>query len=167
MRLLNWLDRNLWAVPTLVFAAVEAGLLVWLKFSSEAFLIASLTPVLRQPVYASLTGTASALLGFSITSVAILAAFGPRAPKTAAAQSAERRVSRARDQVLTSLLATSVFFLLLLIIATLGIATDTRRVGNPLINLLVLGSGSASLVGLLVSGAGVALVVTERNRAAP
>ncbi|MFI7547250.1 hypothetical protein [Actinoplanes sp. NPDC049599] len=164
MRVVQWVDRNLWVVPPATFLLVEVVLLIWLKVASKPFLLSSLTPSLRQPVYASLTGTTSALLGFVIAAVTILAAFGPRALKSATAQSVERRVAEARGRLVTSLLVTAIFLLLILVVATLGIATDTRKIGNPLVNLLIVGGAAASLLGFIVSGAGLALAVLERNR---
>lgn len=164
MRIASWFDRNLWAISILVFAIAEFGLSLWSYLSDKPVLLASLAPSLRQPVYSSLTGTTSSLLGFVITAIAILAAFGPRAPKDALEDSKERRMARARDRITVSLLAAAMFLLALLILASFGIATDTRRVGNWLLNILSLGAACASLVGLLISGAGVALAVLERNR---
>jgi len=163
----NWIDRNLWVVPTIMFLLVEVALFIWSKASSKPFLLSSLAPSLRQPVYSSLTGTASALLGFVIAAVAILAAFGPRTPKTASAQALEKQIAAARDRIVALFLVTAVFLLLVLVVATIGIATDTRKVGNPVINLFTMGGSAASLFGLLVSGATVTLAVLERSRANP
>jgi hypothetical protein len=157
-------DRNLWAVPPIAFVVLGATLTAWDVVDNGPILMASMTPEARQPVFASITGTAGSLLGFMITSVAILAAFGPRTPRTPSGTLAERRVARARDRLTTCLLSTSVILLILLIVATVAIAIDNRNKGNSLITILTASSAGASLLGLLVSGAGVALTVVERNR---
>src|SRR4051812_8305004 len=101
-----------------------------MRFGGRPILLSAMSPTNRQPIYASLTGSSSSLLGFAIAAVAILSAFRPRTRKSEAAKIAERRVAAARDRLVISLLATSMFLLVLLVASSLAIATDGRRIGN-------------------------------------
>ncbi|GIF75298.1 hypothetical protein Asi02nite_48160 [Asanoa siamensis] len=104
------------------------------------------------------------MLGFVMAAVAILAAFGPRAGTSHAMQGAERRFARARGHIIVSLLATGAFLLVLLVTASLALATDTKPDGNPFVLVVLLGSAVASTVGLMLSGLGLSLAVIERSK---
>ena len=53
---------------------------------------------------------------------------------------------------------------MLLITATVALALDTEQVGNSAVSTIIEGSSVASILGLLISGLGLALVIAERSR---
>jgi hypothetical protein len=164
--LLSWLDRHLWTVPILTFVAAEIGLSIAQAAMSGPALIAQTQPSIRQQIYSSLTGSSSSLLGFLIAAVAILAAFGPRTTSRVDRDSAhrERSLAGARSQLMSFMLTTSFFLLVVLVGSSLGLAIDARTVGNPVFCCVVLGGVLASVVGILISGFALALAVVERSR---
>jgi hypothetical protein len=118
----------------------------------------------RQQIYSSLTGSSSVVFGIAFAAVAILAAFGPR-PATSGEQIRnEAALARARANLVGSLLAASCFLLVVLITATLALAVDSRPIGNSAITTLIESSIAASVLGLFISGLGLALVIAERSR---
>jgi len=160
----RWVDRNLWSVPVLVFLILELALSLWSAASRTPVLLAAVPLTARQQVYASLTGSSSALLGFALAAVAILAAFGPRPVHAGERAREEARLARARAGLIGSLLTASFFLLVVLIAATVALPVDTRATGNSAITAVLEGAGAASVVGLVVSGLGLALVIAERSR---
>ena len=54
--------------------------------------------------------------------------------------------------------------LALVCVATVALAVDVRNTGNSATTTLIEASGIASVVGLLVGGAGLAFVIVERSR---
>ncbi|MBM0240381.1 hypothetical protein JNW88_30815 [Micromonospora sp. ATA32] len=164
MRFLYWLDRNMWAVPVMAFLATELGLVAWDFATKSPILLSSAKPEVRQQVYSSLSSTASSLLGFSIASVAILAAFAPRPkPGEQYEDPSEKKFARARGYVTISLLATSLFLLILLIAVSFALSLEPKDSGSATLTYIVLGSASASLVGLIAGGLGLSLAVVERT----
>ncbi|MEU9874336.1 hypothetical protein AB0C87_41500 [Actinomadura sp. NPDC048021] len=163
VRMLLWLDKNLWAIPTIPFVAFEVSLAGIHLTGHGPVLLAMVSTSARQETYASLTNTASALLGFTIAAIAVLAAFPPRPSNNAAQRASEQRLSAARTKLMASLLATSFFMLTLLITSTVALAVDSKKVGNPLLVALVQGSALAVVFGLLVGGVGVLFVLLERS----
>jgi hypothetical protein len=116
----------------------------------------------RQQVYSSLTGSSSALLGLALAAVAILAAFSPRPAVLNGAQN-EVRLARARANLVGSLLVASFFLLVVLVTATVGLAVNSKQPGNWLVITLIEAAAIASILGLLLSGIGLALVIAERS----
>ncbi len=161
----TWVDRNLWSVPATVFVLAEATLSIWSAASKAPVLLAAASITTRTQVYSSLTGSASALLGLMIAAVAILAAFAPRPDGASQLTKREQQLTRARTIVISALLASSFFLLVLLITATVGLAVDSRQVGNSAITTLIEATAAASALGMLLGGTGLALVVVERSRA--
>jgi hypothetical protein len=157
------LDRNLWLVPIVVFLAAELALGLWSAESTKPVLLGSAPLTVRQTVYASLTGSSSALLGLALAAVAILTAFAPRPGRAGQPTASETRLARARANLTGSLLVASFFLLVILITATVAIAVDAKPVGNSVITALIAGSGTASILGLFMSGLGLALVIAERS----
>lgn len=165
MRLLYWIDRNLWSVPALVFLLTEAVLLSLGAASRIPILLCSAKPEIRQQLYSSLSSTASSLLGFAIAAVAILAAFNPRRKSTNnLGRPSEKQLSRARGYVSVSLLATALFLLILLVTVTFALSLEPKKNGSLGLTSIVLSSATASLVGLLASGVGLALAIVERTQ---
>jgi hypothetical protein len=161
---LKWLDRHLWSIPVITFAIVLMAFTVWAGASDRPVLISALGAMHRQQLYSSLTGTAGSLLGFSIASVTILAAFGPRATTGRADSAREERLAKARSDVMILLLVTSGFLLALLISGSLSLAMDTAQTGSQVASVSVASLSLASVTGLLVSGFAMTLVVVERSR---
>ncbi|MFB6948662.1 hypothetical protein ACFCXP_03405 [Streptomyces niveus] len=159
-----WLDHHLWILPFLIFSAIEAGLAAVFFIKSKGFLLAGVDSENRKEIYSSLTGSSSGLLGFSLAAVAILAAFGRRAGVTPESRARENRLANARVGISKVLLSTSVLLMTLLVAATVGIGIDGAKVGNFPLTSIVVSAAISSLVGLLVSGAGLTLSLMERSR---
>lgn len=164
MRFLRWIDRNHWFVPVLFFVGSGLLLIIWCARSRGPILISDLAVPVRQQMYSSLTGTSSSLLGFIMAAVAILAAFGPRSTGSPNMQESEKKFARARGRIIISLLVTGVFLLVVLVTASLALATDTRANGNSAILVILASSSIAGVLGLLLSGLGLSLAVIERSR---
>ncbi len=160
---LKWIDRNLWSIPVLAFLASELALSLWSAESRTPVLLAGASPAAREQVYASLTGSSSALLGLALAAVAILVAFGPRPVRTGEKAQAEKRLARARVTLVGPLLAAAFFLLVILTTATLALAVDSKHLGNGAITTIIEGAVVASVLGLLISGLGLALVIAERS----
>jgi hypothetical protein len=164
MRFLRWGDRNLWSIPILVFLAAELALSVWSAASRTPVLLAAAPLAARQQVYSSLAGSSSGALAIVLAAVAILAAFGPRPDRTGRPSRAELSLAHARTIIAGSFLMASFFLLAAMITATVAEAVDLKHVGNGAVTTLLESSGIASVVGILVGGAGLALVIVERSR---
>jgi uncharacterized membrane protein len=165
IKVVRWIDQHLWSIPILLFIATELALAIWTAASPKPLLLAAAPLVTRQAIYSSVAGSSSALLGLALAAVAILAAFGPRPTQTAAEAKREASLTRARNNIIVgSLLTASLFLLMLLVTATLALAVDSKHSGNSAITVMLEGAGPASVVGLLVSGVGLALVIVERSR---
>jgi hypothetical protein len=159
MKILRWIDRNLWSISVLVFLMIELAFSLWSVMSPTPVLLAALPPTTRQAMYSSLTSTASAFFGIALAVVAILVAF----PKLGAT-SIEQGLARARTIVIGSMLMSSFFMLTVVTTATIALAVDLRPVGNYAVTTLIEASCMASVTGLLVGGIGLAYVVVERSR---
>lgn len=164
MRFLRWIDRNLWSTPVIVFLMACLGFGVWSAASSKPVLLGAASPTTRQAVYSSLAGTSGTLFGITVAVVTILVAFAPRADPTPQGIHAEHGMTQARTIVIGSLLTASFFMLVVSIAATIGLAVDSKPAGNSAITTLVEAAGIAGIIGLLVGGAGLALVIAERSR---
>jgi hypothetical protein len=164
-KLIRLADRHLWTVPVGVFLLAELAFSIWSAVSRRPVLLSAAPLTSRQQVYSSLTGSSSALLGLALAAVAILAAYGPRPTQTGLESRRESTLTRARVTVVGSLLATSAFLLVILVTTTTAIAVDTKSTGNAAISTLLEAASLASIMGLLLSGIGLALAVVERSRA--
>ncbi len=162
-RVRNWVDRNLWSVPSVLFLLIEFAFSVWSAASRTPVLLAAASLATRQLVYSSLTSSSSAVLGIALAIVAAIVAFGPRIDQTGQPTKKERNLARARMYITGSLLAASFFMLVLVITSTVALAVDSKHIGNSAITTLIEAAGIASTVGLLVGGAGLALVIVERS----
>src|ERR1035441_5429758 len=120
MKILRWIDRNLWSIPIVTFLMIELAFSLWSVVSSTPVLLAALPPTTRQAMYSSLISTASAFFGVSLTVVAILVAF-PRLMATPI----EQALVRARTIVVGSLLTSSFF---MLAVVTTGPIADRKSV---------------------------------------
>lgn len=159
MRFVDWIDRNLWSIPVLVFVATWAGFGLWAAANSKPVLLAAAQPTVRAAVYSTVTGSASALFGVALAVVAILVVF-PRLSATAS----EDALAKARTKIVGVLLMSSCFMLMVVVAATIGLAVDVQPEGNSVVTTLIEASGCASVAGLLTGGFGLALVIVERSR---
>lgn len=164
-----WIDRKPWAIPVIAFPVAAVLLTAWAHLSDQPVLLGASDKATRQQVYSSLTGSSSALLGFTIAAVAILAALAPRRPESFSDRvrnsevAREKNAARARTKVIWTLLATALFLLVVLVTASVAIAVDTRSVGNPMITIVIGSASFASIAGLLFGGLGLSLAVVERG----
>jgi hypothetical protein len=166
MGLFRWIDRHLWSIPVLVFLVTELGLSVWSAASSRPVLLAAASLTIRQAIYSSLTGTSSTFFGIAVAVVTILVAFALRTNSQGQTTARERALARARTIVVGSLLASSLFLLVIVITATVALGVDSKPRGNTAITTLIEASGIASVSGLVVGGIGLALVIIERSQGA-
>jgi hypothetical protein len=90
--------------------------------------------------------------------------FGPRPARAGQQTQNEAGLTRARTNLVGSLLVASFFLLVILITATLALAVDSRHIGNSAVTPIIEASVVASVLGLLLSGLGLALVVAERSQ---
>lgn len=160
----NWLDRHLWVLPFGVFALTQFSLTALHLLDKEALLLATVDLESRKEIYSSLTGSSSGLCGFALAAVAIMAAFGRRAANTQEARQREERLANARVGISKVLLATSLFLMVILFTATIAIGIDDGKVGNFALTSVIVSSAVASILGLLLSGAGLTLSLMERSR---
>jgi hypothetical protein len=163
-RMAKWLDRHLWILPFVIFAAVEAAMIAVRYWKSKEFFLAAVDADSRKEIYSSLTGSSSGLLGFALAAVAIMVAFGRRAAGTPEVRARENRLAEARVGISKVLLVTSVFLMIILVTATVAIGVDDGKTGSFPLTSIIVASAVSSLTGLLVSGAGLTLSLMERSR---
>lgn len=155
MAVFRLLDRRPFLVPLLTFVIVGIGIVGWTRLSTSPVLLDGVPIVVRSRLYASVAGSSSALLGFTLAAVAILVALPGRASPA---------ITRARETLVQVLLVTALFLLLSLISSTLALVVDQSVAGRFAVQTLTLAALSASLAGLLVGGAAFALAVTEAQQ---
>lgn len=160
----RWIDRHLWALPIIIFVITEVGFILAHSLKGDALLLARLDAGRRKDIYSSLTGSASGLLGFALAAVAIMAAFGRRSVAAPEERERENRLADARVGISKILLATGVLLMVILVAATVGIGVDDRKVGLFSLTSVVMAAGFSSVIGLLVSCAGLTLSLVERSR---
>ena len=160
--MLRWVDRHPWSVPVSIFVLAT----VIARFSQPLFgVTASFTcGPLRQQVYSSLTGASSALLGFLIAAVTILAAFGKRPTTTLADQHREEALALARMRLVLVLLAAAFFMLVVLVTASIALASSNYPDRLNFADATILGGVAAGVAGILYGGLGLGLAVAERAR---
>ncbi len=116
---------------TLLTAMGVEGTLASLRASgSDLLAVAALEPATRRDAYSSMASSSSALLGFALAAVAILAALSPRPTSASSAAIHERKMVLARLTLMKCLLSSSLLLAVLLVCATVGIALDSRRQGQ-------------------------------------
>lgn len=163
--MIGWFDKHLWASPLAAFLVCEAAILPFQATFPGEILLQSVDKETRGDVYSSLSGSSSGLLGFALAAVAILAVFSPRKTSNRTERIREEDLATARVQVIGTLLTTSFMLLVVLATSTIGIAVDSRSVGNPVISNLVFCCSCAGVLGLFLGGMGMGLSVLEKNRA--
>lgn len=160
----QWTDRNLWVLPILTFLLAEIALLVYHNTVGDPLLLAKIKPENRKEIYSSLTGSSSGLLGFALAAVAIMAAFGRRSVNMQEDRQRENQLADARVGISKILLATSIFLMAILVTATVAIGIDDQKSGSFVLTSIITSSVASSLIGLLVSCAGLVLSLAERSR---
>ncbi|GGX66165.1 hypothetical protein GCM10010510_07870 [Streptomyces anandii JCM 4720] len=160
----QWLDRHLWTLPLLIFLGTEAGFITTRFVKEGALLLARLDADHRKEIYSSLTGSSSGLLGFALAAVAIMAAFGRRSAETSEERQRENRLADARVGISKILLATSALLMVILVTATLAVGIDDGKTGSFFFTSIITSAGVSSVIGLLVSCAGLTLSLAERSQ---
>ncbi|MPY61519.1 hypothetical protein [Streptomyces spongiae] len=160
----QWIDRHLWALPILIFLIAEVGFIVAHVLRDGAFLLARVDAENRKEIYSSLTGSSSGLLGFALAAVAIMAAFGRRTASTPDEHNRENQLADARVGISKILLATSLLLMIILVTATLAIGVDDSKTGSFALTSIIMSAAISSVIGLLVSCAGLTLSLAERSQ---
>jgi hypothetical protein len=123
--------------------------------SDQPVLLERMKPALRGNLYASLSATSGALLGFAITSLAVLLAL-PRG------EAVERlRALRAWRLLTQALLIAAALLACALISSTLALAIDSARPGTLWLQVPVAAFSVAAMALLLLAGIGFAMVIWE------
>jgi hypothetical protein len=125
------------------------------QLSEQPVLLERMKPDLRRDLYGSLAATSGALLGFAITSLAVLFAL----PRSDAVERLRR--FRAWSLLNQSLLVTAALLACALIFSTLALAIDSGNPGTLWLQVPVAALSVAAMAELLVAGIGFALVIWE------
>jgi hypothetical protein len=155
-RALRFLDRH---SPLFVILIFGGGLLVGYSaaaiFADNPVLLERMEPALRRDLYGSLAATSGALLGFAITSLAVLLAL----PQS----DAVRRLRKfgAWKLLHQALLVSGALLALTLIFSTLALAIDNTAPGRPWLQIPVASFAVAAIAELLLAGVAFAMVVWE------
>lgn len=148
-------DRN-WPVAIAVGAGF-GGLATWIAWShisAGPILIGRLDPSTRSVLYGSLAGSAGALLGLTIASLAILLTLDETRPSVAAMQSLD-----AWGILNQTLLAATAFLALDLLLATIAIGVDSARRGESWVEAAVFAVSTAAFCELSVGVTAFGIVV--------
>jgi hypothetical protein len=155
----RWLDRRWWVLIVGVFAGSEIGFTAWARLSDSPTLLARADKAERGDLYASLSSSSGALLGFTIAAVAVLVAFGgPAGPSPR-----DANVHAARRKLVSVLLVTAAFLGSALVLSTIALGVDRAAAGHEWLEHLTLAAAAASAVGLAIGGLGFTLAVLERR----
>lgn len=153
---LRFLDQH----PTLfVIGVFGGGMLVSYIIAAltadQPVLLERMEPDLRRDLYGSLAATSGALLGFAITSLAVLLAL-PRSDVV-------ERLRRFRAWTLLNhaLLVAGALLASTLIFSTLALAIDSGRPGCLWLQIPVASFAVAAIAELLIAGAAFAMVIWE------
>lgn len=160
----RWIDRHLWVLPLGIFLLTELGLITAYCIQGDAPLLARVGTDNRKDIYSSLTGTSSGLLGFTLAAVAIMAAFGKRVANTPDEQTRENNLAGARVGISKIMLSTSILLMIILVAATLAIGIDGGKTGSFTLTSVITAAGVSSVVGIIVSCAGLTLSLVDRSQ---
>lgn len=127
-------------------ALCYVGLEVWACLASRPVLLARASPDHRAAIYGQLASSAVAMLGISLTVLAILVALPDRPGVT------DLRSRRTWRLLQGGLLATAAFCLACVLGAQLGTAVDTDPLGMEWLGNLVLASAFAVIISVLTFG---------------
>lgn len=157
MKALKWLDLHP-AFSTLVVAlALFVGFRIWSCLSSEPILLAQVEPRLRTAIYGQIAGSAVAILGISLTVLAILIALPDRPVIN------DIRASDTWPLLRGLLLTIGLLALLTMMAAHFATAVDHEPVGNESLEQLMLAAGLAAVLALLVAGGTFALLLVRAD----
>lgn len=160
----QWLDRHWWSIPVAAFVTMEAMHVFIYLVNGPHFALSLVEADRRREIYSSLTGSSSGLLGFTLAAIAILVAFGKRAASDQETRGRENHLAEARLGICKVLLVTSVFLVIILIASTVSMGIDDREYGNVVLTSIVTSSALSSLLGVVISGAGLTLALMEKSR---
>jgi hypothetical protein len=124
-------------------------------FTERPVLLERMEPGLRRDLYGSLAATSGALLGFAITSLAVLFAL----PRSDAVE--RLRKFRAWTLLNQSLLVAAALLAGALISSTLALAIDSGSPGCLWLQIPVTAFSVAAIAELVVAGVGFAMVIWE------
>jgi hypothetical protein len=155
-RTLRFLDRHPTPFITGAFGGgIALAYLIAAQIAEGPVLLGRMDPGVRRDLYGSLAATSGALLGFTITSLAVLLAL----PRVDAVK--RLRKFRAWTLLNQSLLFAAALLACTLISSTLALAIDNGSPGCLWLQIPVTAFSVAASVELLVAGAGFAMVVSE------
>jgi hypothetical protein len=155
--LLNWADDHP-VEATLALALLSfIGLRIWSAVHDGPLLLARATPDQRLVLYGQVTASAVAILGISLTVLAILLAL-PDRPATA-----DIRNSPTWPRLKALLLTVALVALIDLVAAHLGAALDDSVSGVEWLEDVVLASSLTTLIALLAAGTTFWLVLRRAD----
>jgi len=146
VRALRWADMHPALATLLITALAFLGLHIWARVHDGPLLLARAEPERRLAVYGQLGSSAVAILGISLTVLAILIAL-PDRPTIA-----DIRESDTWPRLQGLLLTIAFLALLALITAHLGGAIDDQTAGRECLEQILLACSSATVLALLVAG---------------
>jgi cytosine/uracil/thiamine/allantoin permease len=155
--LLRWADDHPVAATLIVAVVVFVGLHIWSTAHDGPLLLARAEPDARLTLYGQVTATAVALLGISLTVLAILLAL-PDRPAIA-----DIRESDTWPRLQGLLLMVGLLALAALISAHVAAAVDDRQGGIEWLEQIVLACSATTALALLIAGVTFWLVLREAD----
>jgi hypothetical protein len=146
VRLLRWADMHPAPATLLIAVLAFIGLHTWAAIHDGPLLLARAEPERRLALYGQLGSSAVAILGISLTVLAILIAL-PDRPTIA-----DIRESDTWPRLQGLLLTIAFLALLALLAAHLGSAIDDEAAGRECLEQVLLACSFATVVALLVAG---------------
>lgn len=156
MKVVRWIDSNLYLVPWFILAGLAVAAVVVRWATGSSLVLQHVAMAQRGQLYSALVGSAAGLLGFVLAAISILYALS---------RSLDRRAKRGRVGLVKTLLSTSVLLLILLILSLVSIVSDSGVSPRPVLATLTVATAISSSVGLSLSLIAFALVVlVEQGR---
>jgi hypothetical protein len=156
--ILRWADDHPVAATVLLAILCFLGLHLWSILHRGPLLLARADPPTRLTLYGQITATAVALLGISLTVLAILLAL-PDRPAVA-----DIRESDTWPRLRGLLLTVGLLALLGLVAAHVAAAVDDRTAGIEWLEQSVLACAATTVLALLAAGITFWLVITEVDK---
>jgi hypothetical protein len=157
VKALDWADKHPVTATCLLAVAVFLGLHVWAAIHDGPLLLSRADPERRLALYGQLAATAVAVLGISLTVLAILLAL-PERPAIA-----DIRESDTWPRLRGLLLTIAVLALAALVAAHLGSAIDDTRTGREWLEQILLACVFVTVLALLAAGLTFWLVLTRAD----
>lgn len=157
MPLLQWADDHPVAATLIVALVVFMGLHTWSAAHDGPLLLARAEPTARLTLYGQITATAVALLGISLTVLAILLALSDR-PAIA-----DIRESDTWPRLQGLLLMVGLLALVALVSAHVAAAVDDGSIGIEWLEQIVLSCAATNALALLTAGVTFWLVLGKAD----